>query len=733
MITRELKMMEKFEEIRYEFEKQKEKYLKLKTEISKEKKYELLNKISKDDIWAYFQLSIEILFDLASEGDLYRNTLEDFYHKIKLDMASGPFFQMLIKIGKEKPKIGLSIYNEIQKESNNKDMKSISGLILGGYSIKDEKYLDKLLEKKEVSYPLTNTTLKAILVVYEDQKQIPLKVYNFLDLVSSSNNEAILIELLNICSVFYKIDEEYFYKLIKRIMEKKKSRVNGRIFIRHKKMDLSKEKFIELVNLTKDCDEFALSEIMYAIVDYPKEIKKISDLFIYWINRNLEFKIGNFDWALQELTKKNEKFIGYFLDNFQKVKTDKIGYIHIFPRIFVKLASQNIEFASKEILEKKINEKDEELFYALVSKIIGIIYKEKGKKKMFDLFLPLAKKVEEISKDKDFINNDKERFDKIIKLENFDNLIDYTNELLEQLRFRIMDFDFGEINKSLESYKELYNSAKDEIKKLENKKRYSPLFWIGNWKRDEELKKAYLGEIEKFLVLSSSIKNERNPNNRMSLIKNLGDEPGFWDNFSEFIFTNKFISKAKEYKMLLEPKIPYKDKYSDLFLEMNNKKIFFEIKNSKGDRSLHLDNGAVSIKNKVDKIIKDKSSQFYSEDIFSKMEEKEWDGLYFIVIDTTSSVIDEHMIANSFFGNLAYQFYINNETNERTEGQWVRQDDAIAKEKKVVSGLISFKRQLVTQDGEMKIILSGDIVSNPYAVNKPTEDEIKKLKEIIFN
>jgi len=106
--------------------------------------------------------------------------------------------------------------------------------------------------------------------------------------------------------------------------------------------------------------------------------------------------------------------------------------------------------------------------------------------------------------------------------------------------------------------------------------------------------------------------------------------------------------------------------------------------------------------------------------------------LYFIVIDASSSVIDEYMVADSFFGTLAYQFYINNKTGERTEPKLVREDDAIAKEKKVVSGLISFKRQLVNSQGKIKFILIGDIIVNPYAVNQPTEEDIKRLKEIIF-
>ncbi|HIG94293.1 MAG: hypothetical protein QT05_C0049G0010 [archaeon GW2011_AR13] len=723
-------MIEKFKQFRFEFDKQKEEYSKIKGDITEENKYVLLDEINKESIWNYFQLSIEILFDLASDSEKYLEYLDSVFLKVKGDMASGPFFEMLIKVGKEKQEVAIKLYYIIQNKSNNIDLKIISGLILGGYSFYNEGLLKDLI-KRNLEYPTKNTILKAILVKYE-KEILPTEVKECLNKTMLSHDERILTELMNLYLSFYKNEKSYFYEKIKSLAERKIISVNRLLFWKTIGIKLDKEHILELIELYKNSEETIINDMMYPLIDYPDEIEKISKLFIYWINKDLEFKVQHFDWAIQELVKKNEKFIDYFLDNFEKVKTEKLDYKYIFPRIFEKMASQNVEFASRELMEKKIFDKDPKLYYELVSKIIGIIYKDQDKKKAFNLFFPLAKKIEEISENKDFINENKKTFDELVNKNNFDELINYINGLLEQLRFRIIDFEFNEIDESLKEFSELDKIIKHKLKELYNKKRYSPLFWLGSQQRDKELKKAYLNEIENFLSYSKNISNERNKDNRTSLIRGLENEDKFWDDFSEIIFTNKFIFLEENLNSILEPKIPNKNNNADLYIKLNNKNVFFEIKNSKGDRSLHLDNGAVTINNKVDKILKEKSSQFYSLESFEEMKKGIRNDLYFIVVDASSSVIDEYMIANSFFGTLTYQFYRNNETGETTKPELIRKDDAIAKDKQIVSGLIYFKKQLVNLDGKVKFILVGDIILNPYAVNQPTVEEIKKLKEIIF-
>ncbi len=728
-------MIEKFKQFRFEFDKQKEEYFKIKDDLIEEEKYVLLDELNQESIWNYFQLSVEVLFDLVSNDEKYLSYLEKVFLKIKGDMASGPFYEMLIQIGKEKQEIAIKLYDMIQDKSKDIDLKIISGLILGGYSIHNKEPLNELI-KKDLEYPVRNTILKAILVRYKEET-LPLEIKKYLNKTALLSDEKVLIELMNVYLSFYKEEKGYFYEKIKSLAKRNISSVNSSLFWKIIGIKLDEEHLLELIELCKNSDENIIGNMMYPLIDCHKKVKRVSELFIYWINKDLEFKIQHFDWAIQKLVEKEAEFMDYFLDNFKRIKTEKLEYKHIFPRVFEKLASQKIELATKKILEKKIDKEDEELFYKLVSKIIGIIYKDSDKNKAFDLFLPLAQKIESIAETKNFINENKSSFDDFVRNKNFDKLIDYTAELLKQLKYRnhiIAELDFDEINESLSRFPKLNNISKDKLKELYDKKRFSPLFWLGNWKRDKELKEYYLNEFENFLKNSKDILNKRNNNdNTKTLLDSLEYEERFWDNFSEVIFSNKFLPKKQHFEIILEPKIPNKINHADLSIKLKKRDVFFEVKNSDGDRSLHLDNGAVTIKNKLNKILNDKSSQFYSTKSFEEMEKGTRKDLFFIVVDISSSVIDKYMIADSFFGTLAYQFYRNNKTGETTEGEWIRQPNPLVKNKKVVSGLIYFKRQLIKDSqGKIKFILVGDIIVNPYAVNQPTENEIKRLKEIIF-
>jgi len=719
-------MIEKFKQFRFEFDKQKEEYFKIKDDITKEEKYVLLDEINQESIWNYFQLSVEVLFDLVSDDEKYLSYLEKVFLKIKGDMASGPFYERLIQIGKEKQEIAIKLYNMIQNKSKDIDLKIISGLILGAYSFHEENKLKELTSKTS-DYPMRNTILKAILVRYREET-LPLEIKKYLDEIALLSDEKILIELMDIYLSFYKEEKGYFYEKIKSLAKRNISSVNGSLFWKIIRIKLDEEHILELIELCKDSDENIIGNMMYPLIDCHKKVKRVSELFIYWINKDLEFKIQHFDWAIQRLVENEAEFIDYFLDNFKRVKTEKLEYKHIFPRIFEKMASQNVELAIKKILEKNIDIRDEELFYKLVDKIIGIIY-NKDEKEIFDLFLPLAQKIENIAETKDFINENKKQFNKLVNNHNFDELINYVSKLSEQLIFRkrlIAELDFEEINKSLSEFSKLNETTKKRREELEKNRRYSPLFWLGNWKRDKELKMAYLDEFENFLKSTE--------NGKKRLRTNLDNDEEFWDIFSEYIFTNRFLSKSNNNIITIQSKIPNKKNPTDLLIKLDNRDIFFEIKNSKGDRSLHLDNGAVTIKNKLNNILEDKSNQFYSNIIFEEMKNGKRNDLFFIVVDTTNSVIDEYMIADSFFGTLAYQFYINKETGERTEGQMIRQNDSSLKEdkKKIISGIIYFKKQLVNLGGNVKFILVGDIMVNPYAFNQPTKEEVEELKKIIF-
>ncbi len=733
-------MIKEIEKLRYKWGEQKEKYLEIASDLSLGEKQELLEELLKTDLWSYFQLITEIFFDIAYDNESYIKLLEKVYLKVKNDMASAPFFNMLVDLGQKKKDIGIKIYNKIQGESNNEGLKDVLGFILGGYSMNDNTILDELIEDKKLVYPETITILKAIMVKSErlfdknNNYDLSEKEYEFLDFVSQSDDERFLRELMNLYRFLYHIDETYFYEKIKDLMDKKKSNVNSMIWIFKEKLKLSNAQLLELAEPTKDCNEYAISELMSALTHNKssyssQEIKQISELFIYWINKDLEFKIRFFNYSLEELSKKDIGFLDYFLDNYKKINIvgKSLDYNFLFPRIFERLIRHRIKESILKLLEKDIKNKDAKLFYKLVDKIVGIIYKTDEKEKMFKIFLPLAEKIQEIAKNEDFINHRNKRLEDYT----FDNLIDYIKDLLSQLIFRKRDFNFDEIYKNLAKFKKLNEVTKSKLEKLQKDKKYSTMFWLCSWQRDEELKQAYLQEIENFIIKSKTIENKKSGDNMRELMSRLDNESSFWNTFSEIIFANKFLPN---YNPIIEPKIPNTDNNADLAIELRDKQILFELANPETNRNVHIDNGAVAVKNKLDYIIRKKSSQFFSKKTFDEMKDKKRKDLFLIVVDSSRSMIDEYMIENSFYGSLGVQFYVSTGGNVKIPpSKTIRKDDAVIKNKEFISGLIYFKPQLVNLGGKIKFVLVGDIIPNPDAINKIAPEDYKKLKRVIFS
>ena len=57
-------MIEQFNNVRYKWDEQKERYLEISKDLSKKEKQSLLIQIFEKDLWSYFQLITEILFGL---------------------------------------------------------------------------------------------------------------------------------------------------------------------------------------------------------------------------------------------------------------------------------------------------------------------------------------------------------------------------------------------------------------------------------------------------------------------------------------------------------------------------------------------------------------------------------------------------------------------------------------------------------------------------------------------
>jgi len=747
-------MMEEFKSLRYKFKEQKLLYNKYKNKISNTEKFKLVGSLIEENIFAYLEGISVIIFDIAEPSEKYIEVLEKITDKIKSDLAQGPFLTALKNIGLKKKRIGVDIYKMISKCSKNETLIILSGLILGGYTRKHEAELIKLLNKKS-SNLITISYLKAILITYEN-KRLPEEIYVFLNNIEKSRDEKSLMELANLSLAFYNKDKIYFYTKIFNLVKLNNNNITGFIFnkLTYSKL-LNKTHRYNLIDYSKDSNEDIIESCLMILKNYPKDYKKNSKLIIYWLNKGLKHKLEDFDWVLEELSNKNKLYINYFLDNFREIKN---GEFYL-PELFGIMSKQHISYSIKQLTKLSINEENEKkLFYRLSRKIIGNIYINK---EHFDDLVILLQNIIKIVQDRDFIDFNEKRFKKksINKTqENYDYLINLAYELLNQLQERDEKYDIPLIRKNLEKYTILYNYAKVVIDKCESKKEYSPLLWLGKTEKpdltkikfsetDDELTKAFKLESARGEYLSRAYLDELNSSLRIvdkysngkseklvwnnEIIKKLSCEKEFWDFFSELIFIKKF-DLVKGIIKEIEPKLPNKkNDYLDLKINLFKKDIYFE-------RALDLDNGAIGISNnnKVLSIINRKiKRQVYNKKTYKEIEKGKRKDIFFLVMDTSSSAIEEYTILDTFFGSLTYNWRVNKKTGELVSFYVARKKDSINyrnKKSGLISGIIYFKKELVFIKDNPKIILRGDIIQNPNAMNKLSKKEIKKLKSIIF-
>lgn len=739
-------------------------YNKYKTNLDNKDKYELaLSIISERSFWGYFELVAVIIYELAEVSNEYLNLIETLHTKVRYDLAQAPFFKTLKKIGVNKREIALPLYEKIFNDAKQNETKIMAGIILGAYCKQDEKTLLAYL-KKELSVPMTNSILKAIITCYDEK--LPQEIYTYIDKVSKTTDKEILRELANVCLIYYKQDEKYFYEKIKSLIELKDDMIRYIVFDRLTFQEIIAEKdVLVLVSQSLDSNEQVIEKILDVLRKYPNEYQQVSEWLIRIINNGLDTKLRNFDWVLEELAKSNKLFIDYFLDNYKKIRRDNQNtYTVLLPHLFNTLAKHHIDY-STEMLNKLdlADEEQRRLFYELNRVILGHIYTQisysQSLLRLIDGLLKVATKREYISINMsryEEIKNKKE-----ITQEEFNSLVNFTQNLLQQLSEIKEYYDFKSIHDNIRKYPLVYSYAKNVLIESERKKQYTPLLWLGETEEpklqdikitpdESELNKAfkiqhtinqfwsraYLTELNESLELVSKFPNGKFIGKDWA--KYVGDsmrsERKFWGLFSELIFINKFDENSiKE----IEPKVPNRSENNfDLKVNLAGKDSYFEITYPEIDRELKLAYGAVGLGNKSFSVVDKKYGQIFSKQTLEEMEQKKRSDLFFIVIDTSQSTIDEDQLLNTLYGSLSLT-WVQDKQSGRTVEQYVsRQQDSITdknQKTKVISGIIYFKKELSFQNGQPCIVLIGNIIINPTAINKPTEKELRQLKEIIFD
>jgi len=758
-------MIEKLKELRYKSKEQLEFYEQEKEMLSYEDKNKILNELLNEEIFAYLELISRLLFDLANVTPEYLILLEKISDKIKNDMAQGSFLNTLKEVGYKKEKIALELYKKIISESKNDYLKIVSGLILGGYSISHEEEFKEMIKEDKSVLELVSY-LKAILVLYEKNQKLPQEIIQFLNKIGSSKEQILLRELANISMVLYNKDEEYFYKKIDSLVTLNNLEINYLIFSRLSYLKvMDKPERFKLIEKVKDSEEQVIDEAIQIFMECPEETEKIGDLIIYWINRGLEFKLRNYSWVLEEISKKNPLYLDYFLDNLSKIKNSYF----VLPDILVLLLKNNLSYSMKKIIEfQGANKIEDRMFYELARKIIGAVYTDYSN---FDDLVILLDRLVLISKSKRFISFNPMKInalkskpsDKTILKNNYDELVNIAYDILSQLQSKKEEYDFVKIQKSIEKYPELSKLSRGIILECQKKDRFSPILWLGEREEpiNEEIQikesdspllleikrgfirsqfypRTYLSEIESSIKLSQNIPNGKfnQKDIEENLKKNFADERRFWTYLSEVIFLNALNNK-KINIIEIEPKVPNKSENNlDLKINLFDKDIYFEITRPELDRSLKLSNGAVGLGNKSFSVIDKKYRQIFSETTYKEIQQGKRKDLFFVVIDTSNSTIDEYSLLNSFFGSFSYTLQIDKKSGKVINEHPSRQADSLGDKNPntgIVTGVIYFKQDLSLRDNKPRILLIGDVILNPNAINTLTQEELQELKRLIFS
>ncbi|MFW6026380.1 MAG: hypothetical protein ACOCRX_08555 [Candidatus Woesearchaeota archaeon] len=759
-------MIKELEKLYHRYDEQKKVYAKYSSKLSTNEKYSLIYQYldNSRDFWGYFQLLCDVALELSDDSDKFVKLLSDFDKKVRNDMAQKPFMDLLVNLGSKK--FALSLYNKILNDTKLDDnLRIISGLILGG--INSEKEIKQRL-KENIKFPQTNSYLKAILVCYEN-KDLDKTIYKYFDDILKSQNTNLIQELAFLSYRLYSKDSTYFYNKIKEMAKLNNKNINWIIYSRLSYDNkFTKEQFFELVELIKDSEINIIDETIQAFREYPKEHKKITDLFIYWLNKfdKFEFDSRNFRWILEDLVKNNKYFIKEFCDRYKEIQSEKKIYLFTFPHLFKILSKYHQEYALEQIFKIKFKEEDDEhLFFNLCKKLIGNIYNDA---KFVDIALNLNAKLISVIEKRPFISFNKANYEKKmnqikpleISKDNYNYLINVANNLLNKLRDKKQEYDFSLIRKNISKYKVVENLTSKLIDNLESNKEFSPLMWLGETedpkfddvkieKNEDELSKAmkmgyvrsqfwsraYLKELNEALNKYIKLPNEKFKDVKKKIEIDFSDENSFWSFESELIFINKFSEKSI---LTLDPKVPNRpEKNLDLKVKLFKKDIYFEVKRPEMDRNLNLNNGAVSMPNKALQSIEHKFKQMMAQKTLQEMKDKKRKGLFFIVIDTSGSTIDDYQIINAFYGSLSLTLVMDKKQRKVVNQFPSRKDDSIHKINKnteIVSGVIYFKQELIfDKDNQPFIKLKGDIIQNPKGINTLNENELIQLKKIIFS
>ena len=728
---------------RYKSEEQRERWSRLSSTLSKEEKRKLLDEcIDYKDPYAYYSLMSELLFELVSKSDDYLNLFTRIAKKYKEGVAHAPIQPLLEKLGKETEQAGF--LRESFKSSTDEGQRIASGRILGGMGIKDQDTILDIIHKELGECndsALLQSYVMALLIIIVETKIIKKKTYEAINKLLEKGDENTDKHIISLAISSYAGNPMYFYGVITNLLDKNLELYGSTLLweISYKRV-LESERFIEVVERMKDCSPEALQHVYGSLPRYPEEKEAIIDLCYYWMNSGLYFRLRNLDWALEELMKKDSSFLSSFIRKYKKAKNHGALLVNV-PHLFGRLAHINPELALSEAI--RINPKPGEWYdiekafkFKVLTEFLGCFYNDPIK---FPLMKELAKHLIGIVEEEgeDYItdpNFGKSLSAKELSKEKYDVFIDKLNLLLNELQER-KEPNYELIEKTVANSQILNKCVKKVVEYCKNNKRYAPLLWILERSSGDSIDRsaiAYLEEIKGGLEIFLDVENQKYPNEKDKLkriydcLKNTQE---FWGFFSELIIMSRLSSTIKTKDLKLG-----NQKDFDFKCLLDGKLIILEATSLRPNRDFMISNKAIGMNNQSYSKINDKMGDLIKSGI--KLNPEYEKAYPYVILDLSRSMIDEYDVLNSLFGTLAVSWKVDKKGGKIGEIETIRLRDSIGEKKaesSLLGGVIYFNYSVRdTTEGNPRLILSGNLINNPYSKHSLGEEDLEKLKRMIF-
>ena len=318
---------------------------------SKEEILLLSRYLVEGDIFRWLDFIGLKLPQLASTDDDFVNLLSIIISKVKSDMAQGPFIRGLINIGASNPKVGLELFEKMA-ESDDKDVVSYSGLILGGSGKKEfGRVFPRIVDNvKSQDSDIQATSIKALRVIFEDRNlsetapNILEKVFQVLrDLTSPNVDSKIRSQVSNAYIDFYKFDPEQCYGRLKDLAQQKDSNIRFTIADRLFFIDLKdgKQEMALLKECSQDDNPYTLEKVAFALSKKGKYFPEESlEIIKDWTKRGKFYKINILEYCLQEIGKGNLDQCIKTIETWIRGEKDPLLRFHI-PKILSKISISN--------------------------------------------------------------------------------------------------------------------------------------------------------------------------------------------------------------------------------------------------------------------------------------------------------------------------------------------------------------------------------------------------------